>query len=86
MEKVNSILAYIKQKPLNQLPDTSKDKVESASVKSLLVPGRRATTFLADYEDEHRCNQTNLAEGTPAGPVMPGIRLHAQRGARPAGD
>jgi MFS family permease len=46
LEKVNRILRYIRQQPVERLPDVQGGTTtESASVKSLLVPNRRITTL-----------------------------------------
>lgn len=44
--KINRVLLYLKQQPATSLPEQETTVVESASVKSLLTPSRRNTTFL----------------------------------------
>lgn len=48
LEKINRILSYLGQNPIEQLPAiSSAESRESASVRSLLTPARRKVTFLA---------------------------------------
>lgn len=46
LDRINRILRYIRQTPIAALPEPSPRPVESATVTSLLTPGRRTTTLL----------------------------------------